>query len=63
VLPSGWTAGRFLLAGYLPSEMTAERIAKGTPAVTEGFARLPDGPGLGIEIDETAVGERFLRVE
>jgi len=54
---------RFLLAGYLPSEMTAERIASGTPAAAGGFAQLPDGPGLGIEVDEDAVGPPLLRVE
>lgn len=55
--------GRLLLAGYLPSEMTAERIADGTPAAARGMARLPDGAGLGIEVDEAAVGAPLLRVE
>jgi len=54
---------RLLLAGYLPSEMTAERIARGTPSAVRGAARLPDGPGLGIEVDAAAVGEPLLRIE
>jgi L-alanine-DL-glutamate epimerase-like enolase superfamily enzyme len=54
---------KLLLAGYLPSEMTAERIAAGTPAALEGRARLPEAPGLGIEVDEAALGEPLLVVE
>ncbi len=54
---------RLLLAGYLPSEMAAERIARGTPTAVDGRARLPAGPGLGIDVDESALGERVLRVE
>ena len=54
---------RLLLAGYLPSEMTAERIAAGTPSAANGRARLPAGPGLGIEVDPAALGEPVLRVE
>lgn len=52
-----------LLSGYLPSEMVSERIALGTPAAEGGIARLPSGPGLGIEVDESALGEPLLRVE
>jgi cis-L-3-hydroxyproline dehydratase len=51
---------KLLLAGYLPSEMAAERIAAGTPAAVDGRARLPDGPGLGIEVDEAALGDPLL---
>ncbi len=54
---------RFLLAGYLPSEMTAERIAPGTPAAVNGHAALPTGPGLGIEVDEAALGAPVLTIE
>jgi cis-L-3-hydroxyproline dehydratase len=54
---------RLLLAGYLPSEMTAERIARGTPAAVRGTARLPDGAGLGIDVDESALGAPVLRLE
>lgn len=52
-----------LLAGYLPSDMNAERIARGAPSAEEGSARLPEPPGLGVEVDEAALGERVLRVE
>jgi L-alanine-DL-glutamate epimerase-like enolase superfamily enzyme len=54
---------RLLLAGYLPSEMTAERIATGTPAACDGHARVPEGPGLGIEVDEAALGAPVMRLE
>jgi L-alanine-DL-glutamate epimerase-like enolase superfamily enzyme len=54
---------RLLLSGYLPSEMVEERIAAGTPRAERGVARLPAGAGLGIDIDESALGERLLRVE
>jgi L-alanine-DL-glutamate epimerase-like enolase superfamily enzyme len=54
---------RLLLGGYLPSDMTVERIARGTPEAAGGRSRLPAGPGLGIEVDESALGERVLRVE
>lgn len=57
------TEPKFLLGGYLPSEMVVERIATGTPIATGGTARLSPGAGLGIEIDESALGERVLRVE
>jgi L-alanine-DL-glutamate epimerase-like enolase superfamily enzyme len=43
--------------------MVVERIAAGTPTATGGRARLPSGPGLGIEVDESALGERVLRIE
>ncbi len=54
---------KLLLAGYLPSEMSAERFAIGTPAAVGGRGRLPDGPGLGIEVDEAALGEPLLTIE
>ena len=54
---------KLLLAGYLPSEMSAERFAAGTPVAERGRARLPGGPGLGIEVDEAALGEPLLVVE
>jgi cis-L-3-hydroxyproline dehydratase len=54
---------RFVLGGYLLSEMVAERIASGTPRAEAGRARLPEGPGLGIEVDEAALGEPVARIE
>ncbi len=57
------TDPKLLLGGYLPSEMVVERIAAGTPVASGGTARLPSGPGLGLEIDESALGERLFRVE
>ena len=57
------TDPKLLLGGYLPSEMVAEHIAVGTPFASGGTARLPFGPGLGIEVDESTLGERVLRIE
>jgi cis-L-3-hydroxyproline dehydratase len=57
------TEPKLLLGGYLPSEMVVERIATGTPAASGGRARLPSGPGLGLELDEAALGEPVFRVE
>lgn len=54
---------RLLLAGYLPSEMTAERIASGTPVARNGEADIPQAPGLGVEVDEAALGRAVLHVE
>jgi L-alanine-DL-glutamate epimerase-like enolase superfamily enzyme len=54
---------KLLLAGYLPSEMAAERIATGTPAAVDGRARIPEAPGLGIDVDEGALGRRLLVFE
>jgi len=54
---------RFLLGGYLPSEMVAERIAVGTPSADGGVAKLPVGPGLGIDVNEAALGASVLRIE
>jgi L-alanine-DL-glutamate epimerase-like enolase superfamily enzyme len=53
---------RFLLAGYLPSEMNAEHLAISAPVAVDGRARLPDGPGLGIEVNEDALEGPILSV-
>jgi L-alanine-DL-glutamate epimerase-like enolase superfamily enzyme len=52
-----------VLSGYLPSAMVVERFASGTPEPENGRARLPPGPGLGLEIDEAALGDPVLRFE
>jgi L-alanine-DL-glutamate epimerase-like enolase superfamily enzyme len=54
---------RLLLAGFLVGEMVRERIAAGAPRAQRGTARLPDGPGLGVEVDEAALGDAVLRFE
>jgi L-alanine-DL-glutamate epimerase-like enolase superfamily enzyme len=54
---------RLLLGGYLPGEMAAERIATGTPEPDGGTARVPAGPGLGVDVREDALGEHLQRVE
>lgn len=57
------TDPRFLLGGYLPSDMVEERLAPEAPRAEGGVARLPAGPGLGLTVDEAALGEPLLRVE
>ena len=54
---------RLLLNGFLVGEMVSERIASGAPRADHGRARLPAGPGLGVEVDETALGSPLLVVE
>lgn len=54
---------RLVLSGYLPSSMVVERFAAGTPEAENGRARLPAGVGLGIDVDEAALGEPVLRIE
>jgi L-alanine-DL-glutamate epimerase-like enolase superfamily enzyme len=54
---------KLVLSGYLPSSMVVERFATGTPTAEGGRARLPVGPGLGIEVDERALGEAVFRFE
>jgi len=53
---------RLLLSGYLPSEMVVERIATGAPVAVGGRARLPTGPGLGIQVDGSLLGDPVLIV-
>jgi L-alanine-DL-glutamate epimerase-like enolase superfamily enzyme len=54
---------RLLLSGFLVGEMVTERIAAGAPTAENGVARLPVGPGLGVDVDEAALGEPLLRFE
>jgi len=54
---------KLVLSGYLPSAMVVERFATGTPEAENGRARLPAGPGLGVDVDAAALGEPILRVE
>ncbi len=54
---------RLLLNGFLVGEMVSERIASGAPRAEHGRARLPAGPGLGVEVNETALGPPLLVVE
>ena len=53
---------RLLLGGYLPGTMTTERIARGGPVAEQGRTRLPEGSGLGLEVDERALGEPVFSV-
>jgi cis-L-3-hydroxyproline dehydratase len=54
---------RLLMNGFLAGEMVNERIAAGAPRAIDGMAQLPDGPGLGVTVDEAALGEPLLTVE
>jgi L-alanine-DL-glutamate epimerase-like enolase superfamily enzyme len=49
--------------GFLAGEMVNERIAAGAPRAIAGIARLPEGPGLGVTVDEAALGEPLLVFE
>ena len=37
------------------------RLARNPVEVREGYARVPDGTGIGIELDEDAVAEFTVR--
>jgi len=54
---------KLVLSGYLPSEMVVERFATDTPRAENGRARLPSGPGLGVDVDEAALGDPVLHFE
>jgi L-alanine-DL-glutamate epimerase-like enolase superfamily enzyme len=54
---------RLLLNGFLVGEMVSERIAPGAPRAENGRARLPPGPGLGVEVDEAALGDPVFAAE
>lgn len=49
-----------LLSGFLAGDMVAERIAPGAPTAVDGRARLPEGPGLGVEPDVAVLGEPLV---
>jgi L-alanine-DL-glutamate epimerase-like enolase superfamily enzyme len=54
---------RLLMNGFLAGEMVNERIAAGAPRAIDGVAHLPEGPGLGVTVDEAALGEPLLTFE
>jgi L-alanine-DL-glutamate epimerase-like enolase superfamily enzyme len=54
---------RLLMNAFLVGEMVNERIAPGAPRATGGRAVLPSAPGLGVDVDEDALGEPVLEVE
>jgi cis-L-3-hydroxyproline dehydratase len=54
---------RMLLNGFLAGEMVNERIAPGAPRAIDGIARVPEGTGLGITVDESVLGEPVLTFE
>jgi muconate cycloisomerase len=49
-----------LAHGLATQELFAETVATRECAVREGFLHLPEGPGLGIELDEEALERRRL---
>jgi L-alanine-DL-glutamate epimerase-like enolase superfamily enzyme len=54
---------RLLMNGFLAGEMVNERIAPGAPRAIDGYAQLPTGPGLGVTVDESALGKPLLTFE
>jgi L-alanine-DL-glutamate epimerase-like enolase superfamily enzyme len=45
-----------------PSSFIPERYAAGAPELRRGVTRVPTGPGLGIEVDESWLGEPLFSV-
>lgn len=60
---SASTPPGLLLAAHLPGDAARERIAAGGPVAASGSARLPTSAGLGLEVDEDALGPPVLRIE
>jgi L-alanine-DL-glutamate epimerase-like enolase superfamily enzyme len=54
---------RLLLNGFLAGEMVNERIAPGAPRAVDGYASMPSGPGLGVTVDESRLGEALATYE
>jgi L-alanine-DL-glutamate epimerase-like enolase superfamily enzyme len=52
------TPAQSLLNGMLINTMVTERIAEGTPEARGGWVEVSRRPGLGITVDEKALGER-----
>lgn len=51
----------WLFCGSLTNVIVRERLASGAPRHTDGRARLPSGPGLGLgEVDEDRLGDPVL---
>jgi L-alanine-DL-glutamate epimerase-like enolase superfamily enzyme len=59
---AGSTPRDLLLCGHLPGSMASERIATGAPIAQGGHTRVPEGPGLGLEVDERKLGAAVLTV-
>ena len=51
-----------LLNGMLINMLVNERIAEGTPDPMDGWAEVSRRPGLGITVDEKALGEPVFSV-
>jgi L-alanine-DL-glutamate epimerase-like enolase superfamily enzyme len=51
-----------LLNGMLISMLVTERIAEGTPVPSRGWCEVSRRPGLGITVDEKALGEPLFSI-
>lgn len=56
------TPARSLLNGMLINMLVTERIAEGTPVPASGWAEVSRRPGLGITVDERALGRPLFTV-
>ena len=56
------TPPQSLLNGMLINMLLNERIAEGTPEPSDGWAKVSRRPGLGITVDEKALGEPLFSV-
>jgi cis-L-3-hydroxyproline dehydratase len=54
------TPPALLLCGHLAGAMVAEQVASGAPVAQSGRTRVPGRPGLGLDLDERALGEPVL---
>jgi L-alanine-DL-glutamate epimerase-like enolase superfamily enzyme len=59
---AGSTAPSALWAASFMNDWTLEHLAGYQPRSTGGWGPIPDGPGLGIEVDEDQLGELLFEV-
>jgi L-alanine-DL-glutamate epimerase-like enolase superfamily enzyme len=56
------TSPKSLLNGMLINMLVNERIAEGTPAPRDGWSEVSRRPGLGITVDERALGAPLFSI-
>ena len=56
------TPAQSLLNGMLINMLVNERIAEGTPEPHDGWAEVSRRPGLGVTVDERALGPPLFSI-
>ena len=56
------TPAKSLLNGMLINMLVNERIAEGTPEPKDGWTEVSRRPGLGITVDEKALGKPLFTI-